>query len=42
MRWCLLVLLLAVAGCTGNAEKGINMHKDMPVSPEKQDKPEKK
>ncbi len=45
MRWCsVFFVLIALVGCTGNTEKGINKHKDMPVPPtaEKQEKPEKK
>ncbi len=43
MRWYnVLLLLIALAGCSGSAEKGINKHKEMPVAPEKQAKGEKK
>ncbi len=40
----MIALAVGVAGCTGDAEKGINKHKEMPVAPSaaKQDKGDKK
>lgn len=43
MRWCnICLLVIALAGCTGNAEKGINKNKEMPVPSDKQEKSDKK